>query len=414
LKTIIEKERETPVFLETDVVVAGGGPAGLASAIAAARLGMKVTLVERYGFLGGMATGGLILNLIETQRYGSGTCQEIIHRLLKTEAALAHPEPEGTSLEWVEGAALSGEAVTDFDPEQFKMVTEEMATEAGVNLLFYTLIVETLVEEDRVIGIIIENKAGRQVILGQVFVDATGDGDLFASAGVPFILDRHPWGIDFGFRFGNVDVTKALDWRDHNPTQYSTLMSQVKTSIGNFHWETTNRLDTVCGDGGRIQGDGLNPMDLTLISIETRKNVSAVVHYLRGSMPGFENAYLIDTASQIGVRETRKVVGEYTLTREDVTGRKHFQDAIASSVFDIPYRCLVPKNINGLLVAGRCISVSHEAHGNIRNIPPCLATGQAAGVAAAISVQTGVSPRNINITALQKALKNQGVYLENK
>jgi ribulose 1,5-bisphosphate synthetase/thiazole synthase len=416
MEIVEESARQTAVMEEADVIIAGGGPAGFAAAIAAARNGAKAVLIERSGFLGGLATGGLIISMIETHRYGHGICKELIDRLLEFGAAKSYPRPKGVIPEWADGAALSGEAIVDFDPEIFKIVADEMVAEAGVNLILYSLVVGSISQKNNVQALIIENKSGRQAILGKVIVDATGDGDVASAMGAAFHMDNHSWGIDLGYRFGGVDTQRVLQWKSENRAKYKELMANFNKKMDSFeiNWERTTRNDIVWGEAGRItQADGLNVRDQTKVTLDIRKNVYAALKYFRSNLPGFESAFLMDTASQLGVRETRKIDGEYTLTREDVLEGREFDDTVTRGPFDIPYRCLIPKEVDGVLTAGRCISVTHEAHGNIRNIPPCIITGQVAGTAAALSSGTGVRPRDLHTKKLQKVLSEQGIRLGN-
>jgi len=411
VETIVEEKRETIVAAEADVVVAGGGPAGLAAAVAAARNGVDVLLVERYGYLGGMATGGLVICLVETDRYGYGICKEVIERLSDLKAATLNKAGGETPI-WVEGASLGGEESWNFDPEALKFVADELVTESGADVLLRSLIVKSIVKEKGIQGIILEGKSGRQAILGKVVVDATGDGDVAASSGAPLNLDRHPWGINLEFRIGNVDVETAMQWRKENPEFYGKLMKNLEKDVGKISWGRTVNEGVVWGHGAHFYDvDGLNVQHLTRVEIESRKMIMASLKFFRNNLPGFKNAFLMDTASQTGVRETRRIIGEYTLTKEDALTGRRFDDTIVKGLFDIPYRCLVPKEIDGLLVAGRCISTTHEAQGVIRNIPPCLITGQAAGTAAALAAKKGVKPRKLDVHLLKEALTKQGIKI---
>ena len=408
MKTIVEERRETVVTAEVDVIVAGGGPAGLGAAVAAARNGADVLLVERYGHLGGMATGGLVICLVETARYGYGICREVIERLSDLKAAKLNKTKRETP-SWVEGASLSGEESWNFDPEALKFVADELVTKSGADLLLHSLVVGSITEEKDVQGIIIEGKSGRQAVLGKVVVDATGDGDMAAASGAPFNLDRHPWGINMEYRIGNVDIEAAMQWKKENLELYGKLDEDV----GKISWGRTVNKGVVWAHTPRCfwNLDGLNVRHLTRVEVESRKMIMKSLRFFRNNLPGFEDAFLLETAPQIGVRETRRIMGEYTLTKEDALSRRRFDDAIARGLFDIPYKCLVPKEVDGLLVAGRCISTTHEAQGVIRNIPPCLTTGQAAGTAAALAAKRGIKPRKLDVRLLKEALKRQGVKI---
>jgi len=409
MRFIIEKEKKTPVTDEVEVVVAGGGPAGVAAAVASARLGAKTMLIERYGCLGGMATGGLVITLVETKRYGMGIVNEAVERLESLGGARMR-RPATEPHEWKDGASFSGEECINVDPELLKYVLNEMAVEAGVDLMMHSLVVGVEMEDNIIESIILEDKSGRHAVAGRMFVDATGDADIAAAAGAPFSCDRHPWGINVDFRFGGVDVAEERTFRDEHPEECVKVLGGLKEHVGGrMSWGPSVKDGVVWGGAPHLlEADGLSPRDLTLVEVEGRRAVVKGLEYLRAHMPGMERAFLLDTSSQVGVRETRRIIGEYVLTKEDEVGGRRFDDAIASSLFDVPYRCLVPLKVDNLLVGGRCISTTHEAQGPIRNIPPCMVTGQAAGVAAALAVKTDTPPRRLEPRDVIEALIKQG------
>jgi hypothetical protein len=409
LKFIVEEERRTPITDEADVIVAGGGPAGVAAAIGSARLGVRTMLIERYGCLGGLATGGLVITLVETKRYDMGVVREVIEWLEGLGGARLR-RPAGKPNEWTEGASFSGEECVNIDPELLKYILNEMALEAGVDLVMHSLIVGIDSEGGSIRNLVLEDKSGRHAVAGRMFVDTTGDADVAAAAGAPFNHDRHPWGINIDFRFGDVDVAVERLFRDEHPEEHKKLLDGLSELVGGrMYWGPSVREGVVWGGAPHLHDvDGLNPRDLTRVEVEGRRAVVKGLGYARSSIPGLENAFLLDTSSQVGVRETRRIAGEYTLTMEDEVGGRRFEDAIASSLFDIPYRCLVPRKVDNLLVGGRCISTTHEAQGPIRNIPPCMNTGQAAGVAAALAVKGGIQPRNLDHGTLREVLIEQG------
>jgi hypothetical protein len=409
LRFIVEKEKKTPITDEAEVVVAGGGPAGVAAATASARLGLKTMLIERYGHLGGMATGGLVITLVETKRYGIGVVKETIERLRGLGGANLRSQG-GEPNEWIEGASFTGAECINVDPELLKYVLNEMVMKAGVDLLMHSLIVGVDVEDDVIKNIILEDKSGRHAITGKMFVDATGDADVAAASGALCSYDKHPWGINIDFRLGGVDIANEGAFRDEHPDEHKKVLDGLNELVGGrMYWGPSIKDDVVWGGAPhRLEADGLNPRDLTLVEVEGRRAVVRGLDYIRSHMPGMEKSFLLDTSSQIGVRETRRIMGEYTLTKDDeITGRR-FKDAIASSLFDIPYRCLIPKGVDNLLVGGRCISTTHEAQGPIRNIPPCMITGQAAGVAAALAVKNSTQPRKLHTEEIKEALIKQG------
>jgi hypothetical protein len=315
----------------------------------------------------------------------------------------------GETPRWTEGASFSGEENWNFDPQALKFVADKLVTESGADLLLHSYAVTSIVREKKVQGLMVEGKSGRQAILGKVVVDATGDADVAAASGAPFNLDRHPWGIDLECRIGNINLEKALLWKKENSGTFEKLMKELGKDVGSIGWGGDVNKGVVWSHGPHFyDADGLNVKHLTKIEVESRKMIMKGLQFYRKNVPGFEDAFILEFAPQIGVRETRRVVGEYTLTKEDAVSGIRFDDAVASGPFDIPYRCLVPKEVDGVLVAGRCISTTHEAHGVIRNIPPCLVTGQAAGTAAALAAKKGVRPRKLDSHLLREALKKQG------
>ncbi len=409
MRFVVEKERRTPITNESEVVVAGGGPAGVAAAIASARLGVKTMLVERYGCLGGMATGGLVITLVETERYGVGIVKETIERLQELGGSRlrnAKSEPS----QWTDGASFSGAECIDIDPELLKHVFNEITLKAGVDLIMHSLVVGVDMEGDIIKNVFLEDKSGRHAVTGKIFVDATGDADIAAAAGAPCDLDKHPWGVNIDFRFGGVDVFEAKRFREEHPDEHKKVLDGLSRYVGGrMYWGSSVRDGIVWGGAPhQLKADGLNPRDLTFVEVEGRRAVVKGLEYIKIRMPGMKEAFLLDTSSQIGVRETRRIVGEYTLSKDDEIDGRRFDDVIASSLFDIPYRCLIPKKVDNLLVGGRCISTTHEAQGPIRNIPPCMVTGQAAGVAAALAVKSGIRVRDLDPQEVIEALIRQG------
>jgi hypothetical protein len=409
MRFIIEKERRTPVTGEAGVVVAGGGPAGVAAAIASSRLGVETMLIERYGCLGGLATGGLVITLVETERYGMGVVKEAIERLdelggSKLRKAASEPNT------WTDGASFSGEECVNVDPELLKHVLNEMVLEAGVDLLMHSLVVGVDADSGVIKHVILEDKSGRHAVAGEMFVDATGDADLAAAAGAHYDHDNHPWGINIDFRFGGVDIGKETRFKEEHPEEHKGLLEGLSRHVGGrMYWGPSVRNGVVWGGGPhKREANGLDPRDLTMVEVEGRRAVVTGLEYVKARMPGMEEAFLIDTSSQVGVRETRRIIGDYTLTKEDQVGGRRFEDAISSSLFDIPIRCLIPRGVDNLLVGGRCISTTHEAQGPIRNIPPCMVTGQAAGVAAALATKIGIQPRKLDHELVIDELIEQG------
>lgn len=385
MKTISEPAREIPVIAEADVLVVGGGTAGLPAALAAARSGADVLVMERYGYVGGASTGGLVITL-PLDRQGVIT-RELEERLLE-----------------IGGAALMGDDWLAWCPETLKWMGLKMLEESKVRMLFHSWCVGCVVEDSRIDSVIIESKAGRQAIKAKVVVDCTGDADIAAFAGAPYAK-----GDDSGkmkevtmmFMMSNMDEDKLKSGKPLS--EPPRRMGRRLTSIYPGHLNVW---------GGRIGDiDGTDPRDLTKAENELRKQVFEWWLWARQNMPGCEEAYISMTAPQLGVRETRRIVGGYCLSKADWNAKTMFPDHIGFAYVDksIPYRAILPQKVDNLLVAGRCISFDRDILDPMRLIPPCMVTGYAAGMAAALSVQDGIAPRELDIARLQSALKKNGV-----
>lgn len=427
MTSILRPPRQVPVIAEVDVLIVGGGAAGIAAATSAARNGARTMLVERYGSLGGMATGGLIILLLTLddgagRQVVGGLCQELVDRLAARGAAAFPPPGEWGDadealveryrrwgLVWGRGPHRVRYSVA-FDPEAFRQVANELVAESGARLRFHTWAAEPLLEADRVTAVLVQSKAGPEAIRARVIVDATGDGDLFAAAGEPFETERvHPW---LWFRMGNVrdpDAAIAAARGRFFPTLGGLFFKTLGEGRTLMPWGIADTIDRKI--------DPTNPEDLTHAEIECRRLVMEVADRLRGEVPGFERAYLADIAWQLGITESRRLVGHYVLRREDEDA--DFPDAIAltghwtkyGALYRIPYRSLLPPRPRNLLVAGRCISVDHRVHHATKEIPPCMATGQAAGLAAALAARGDGDAHRLDIGQLQRLLREQGAIL---
>lgn len=428
MKTFHEAARDIPVRGEVDVLVVGAGPAGLGAAICAARQGAKTLLLEQSGAVGGVATTGLMSHW--TGKTQGGIYEEILDR--------TSDDPENKQ----------GRRYT-INPERLKTGLLELLDEAGCAWQLYTFVAGAIVEDGAVRGVITESKAGREAILAKIVIDASGDGDVAAWAGVPYVKGRESDGkmqpVTIMFKMGGVDTDRApfpgsfedtaqvpageiqALARKHLKAPAGHVLIYHSTLPGVVTLNMTNCTDI----------DGTDPESLTKGDLICRRQMDKIADFLREFAPGFENAYTISSASIIGVRETRHFKGLYTLTEQDILEAKVFEDWCATRLhfnfdvhnitgagldetgvqkhfpqhhgYTIPYRCLVPVERDGLLLAGRNISGTHMAHSNYRVMPICANMGQAAGIAAAICVQEGIQPRELDVKVLQRELEAQGV-----
>ncbi|CAN5891989.1 FAD-dependent oxidoreductase [soil metagenome] len=450
-------EQEIPVRDVGEVLVVGAGPGGLAAAIASARNGASTTLVERFGYLGGNLTAGLVgpcmtsYSLDGQQQLIKGIYEEMVIRM-EAQGGAVHPKhiPAGSSYS---GFIVYGhDKVTPFDPEAVKFVALDMVREAGINLRLHTFVADAIVEDNAVTGVIAASKSGLEALKARVTIDCSADADVAARAGAAFEQGRDSDGLTqpmtLFFRIKNVNDAVVEEYVKAHPEDYRPFASIIaeakekgefpipRKGVGIYKTTETGvwRVNTT-----RMHAfDGTNVEDLTNAEIAGRDQVRILMHFFRNWLPGFENVQLLDTASTIGVRETRRIVGEYQLTLEDLATGRDFDDVIGlcgypvdihsptgdgggadgemptANIYQMPYRSLVPRDIDGLLVAGRALSATHEAQGAVRVMPPVFAMGQAAGTAAALAVEWGVQPRNVPVPQLQEMLVRQGAYLGEK
>jgi hypothetical protein len=444
LKMITESASQLKVCREAEVVVVGGGPAGVAAAVASARNGADTVLVERYGHLGGLATGGLVLLIMPMSDEAggqqiAGLCQEMVERL-DTMGGAVHPTKEelGSGDKelvnyWLSRGcrffAQEGRVTLNvlFDPEMFKCVLNDMVAESGVKLFLHSWGSRCIMDQETAQGIIFESKSGRQAILGKVVIDTTGDGDMFASAGARFDAGMDPAirssKLAMVFRVGNIDFPALNAFRQSRPKEYEGLMQELEGLGGFPMYLRTWREDMVWFNNFLGGLDGLNVEDLTSVEVDGRKKMLLTHQFFKTNVPGFEASFIIDTASQIGVRATRRLMGAYVITEEDLqTGRLHedtiavipvrqWSQSIRSSLVYIPYRALLPLEKENLLVAGRCLSSDQAANNALAPIQCCVAMGEAAGTGAALATRNGVSPRQVDYKDVQRHLLAQGVPL---
>ena len=439
-----------------DVIVSGGGPAGIAAAAAAARCGADTLLLEQNAYVGGCAASGLpFLNFFSRKREQviRGIGEELMRRMQEEKAALQHILTQGGHVD----------SITMIDPEWMKIAAEELLLESGVRILYESFVCGAEVSRGALSSVLVANKAGLNKFAAKVFVDATGDADLVAFSGAGFEYgredDHEAQAMSLVARVSNVDVEQVSGafpispivtaplGADHaynvHVTGKLTLWNDALRGMGLFDHDDHDFWGGTTRDGELTYVNvtrvaHLNPTDpeeYTAANIEARRQLKGMMQFFNRYIRGMEKAYISSTPNGIGIRESRRLKGVYTLTEEDVLSGRRFPDAIArngycidihdpsgkkwgakfieseNGSYDIPYRCLVPEETDGLLVAGRSISATHEAQGSIRIMPACMATGQAAGVAAALAAKAGVQPRHIDVAALQERLRKAGAIL---
>lgn len=441
--------------IEADIVVCGGGPAGVNAAIAAGRSGARTVLVERYGFIGGMSTAALVypwmtFHTAEGKQVIKGIAQEIIDRLMQRKASPGH----------LRDTVGFVHTITPYHPEHYKVLALEMLKEAGVKLLLHSFADRVVTEGPQIQSVELTTKSGKVEVRGTVFIDATGDADIAYLAGAPCLQgrdgDKLTQPMTMKFRMRGVDLARVKQYMLEHPeefyrkTPFGELPGLPLSGVLGYykHWKeadlpinrdqvlffTGPEDDEVLVNTTRVQGlDGTDVEDLTEAEEQGRRQVLMVADFMR-RLPGFEGASLSAVGAQIGIRETRRIDGVYALQADDVVQGRRFPDVIARSgypidihdpsgkgvtaawvqgdgAYDIPYRCLLPRQITNLLTAGRCISTTHEALATTRLTPSCMATGQAAGSAAGLAVKHGVRPGDFDIGELQSVLEAGGALL---
>lgn len=452
MKTISEPSRTIPVIAETEVLVVGGGPSGLAAALAAARAGAQTMLVERYGCLGGVLTQVGVESVAWYRHPGTSDCEGIgreFERRAK-EARLTRPEPQSHS--------------DVIDTEGFKVLADQMIAEEGITPLYHTLVTEVLCENNTVSGVVVESKSGRGAILAQRIVDCSGDADVAARAGAPFTQrDKHTaMGVTVMFTCAGVDVprfntfvreTLKPTYADWGKNWSIKTSGKEDTMFSPYLEEVFDRAKTdgiIPGDASAIAGtwstftesgealqlnmvyafgyDCTDAWDLTKAEITGRQQALWAICALRHYVPGFEKARLRNFGMTLGTRESRLIDGEVRIADDYVLNQGRCADSVGifpefidgsgylilpvcGNYYQIPYGCLVPKKIDNLLVAGRCISGGVIAHTSMRNMMCCAVTGQAAGAAAAVSLKGQCTPRSVSIAMLQEELIRQGVRI---
>ncbi len=441
------------------MLVVGGGPAGLGAALGAAWAGANVILAERYGFLGGNATVALVMPLMSffTERRQPGSANSA--RLLPTDHGPGDPVVAGALGVFLERLVAAGGAVTPsettgyvvpFDPEMFKLTAAELLDDAGVNVLLHAFASGVMTDNDPP-GVVLETKSGPVLIEADAIVDCTGDGDIAAAAGAPYEIGRDADGLvqpmTLMFRMVGMNHPAFAAYVHENPSQWRGVhglwdLIADAAAAGELELPREDILLFATPHPGEVGVNstrvtsvlGTSVWDLSHAEWSSRRQMRQIAAFLRKRVPGFADAYVVQSGTAIGVRETRRILGEYKMTAEDILSARKFGDAIArgtypidihnpvgkgtvlkrvppGEAYEIPLRCLLPQATERILVAGRCISGTHEAHSSYRVTPTAMATGQAAGVCAAIATRTRRVPRAVRAAEIQAELRRQGASL---
>jgi ribulose 1,5-bisphosphate synthetase/thiazole synthase len=426
---------QIPQLDTVDVLVAGGGSAGCVAAIAAARTGARVLLVERHGSLGGIGTGVLdtfygFYTPGPNTRVVGGIAQEVVDNLTARDAAFIRPNTYG-----------AGGGVT-YSPEVLTLLWDELVVGSGADVLFHATAIDTVVNPatGAVTDVLLATRNGLLRVSASIVVDTTGDADICARAGAGFDAaqpDAPVQALTTTFRVAGVDTERA---RSFPKEELFELMARAAGSgdyalprqEGSIHRTPVEGVSLA----NMTRVEGIDPTDARQLSraeITGRRQVGEYVRFLRDLVPGYEKATLVGLSTSIGVREARRIHGDYRLTADDVLGARRFPDAIAQcgapiedhsggtdtiwryipdhAVYDIPLRCLLPAGLTNVIVAGRCLSASHEAHASARSIAQCMAMGQAAGTLAALSSAGRTAPRQVDVAVLQRHLRDGGAIL---
>jgi hypothetical protein len=442
LKTIEEPARQIPLYGEYDIVVLGGGPAGIAAAVAAARAGRRTLLIERYGFLGGMGTAAGVTNFCGLHANVHGGMHRVVQGIASDLLARIDRLGGLNAPHLILGKIFA----QAYDTAAYKIAADDLLVAHKVDILFHALGAGVVMhDETRIAVLLVETKAGRQAIRADIFIDCSGDGDLAAWAGAPFeVGDRegHMLYPSMMFRLNGIDPERAGEaWKTipalmekaeaAGTHQFPRKAAIVRPQRSGIEWRV-NFTQLARADGSAI--NGIEPDDLTRGEIEGRRQAVEAFAFLR-TVPGFEKSYIVDLPPQLGIRETRRLVGGYQLSGEDVLGCASFEDSIGVNgwpieahvagdvIFtfppipesrgfnELPYRMLVPEAVDNLLVAGRCASMTHEGQSAARVSGACFAMGEAAGSAAALALSRNTKPRDIAVETLQQALRQQGAFI---
>jgi hypothetical protein len=472
VKQIEEPSRITPVMAETDVLVVGGGPAGLSASIAASREGVDTMLVERYGCFGGNITQSLVGTIAWYRRAKTvgpgGIGLEFEHKAKEMGGSITTYNKDITTTEMGKflerkGLLVNGKPTGEIlNTEMFKYIADTMVQEANIVPLLHCTVVDVIKEGEKIIGVITESKSGRQAIMAKRIIDATGDADLIHHAGAPYRKDPRSelQRVTLNFSCSGIDTKKLFPYYLKNVREKPGVFAYLRQArelffmdelacllepiddikrgieipedieIESFWKDYSEAGEIYSFNGVHMEGrDCTDVWDLTKAEIEGRKRIIKAIKGLRRRTPGFEKARLKSIGSSLGTRESRKIIGEYNLTEYNVKNQARFEDSIGicpefidgfgqvilpttGRYFQVPYGIIVPQKIENLLVAGRCVAGDKISHAATRQMVCCAITGQGAGVAAAVSIKNDATCRDVDIVKVQNSLKNQGVRIE--
>jgi len=457
---IVEESKQIPVIAEPDVLVVGAGPAGIGAAVAAARLGAKTMLIERYGFMGGNLTIAMVNPMftfhdVDGKQVIRGIAGEVVDRLIALSASPGH----------VSDLTFDNASMTPFDPEGMKLLLFDMCEEAGVELMLHTVVADAIAKDGRVEAVIVESKSGRQAIKPKIVIDCSADADIVARIGAPFVKGRESDGamqpVTLFYRIAGIDIPRLKQWMKDNrqllkdspndeqidgseALAFLGMNDLIKQAMEQGEWPSDAaprilmyelpRQGQIAVNCTRLQGiDGTKTEDLTKAESITRRQAWQIHQFMKKYIGGFEDSYILDTGAQVGIRETRRIIGDYTMTEEDVLSSRAFEDGIAcgtfaidihppdgeqqvftgsgKAVYEIPYRSLLPQGVNNLLVAGRSISATHTAFGSVRVMATAMGIGQGAGTASAIALRDHCDTRSVDVAKVRQSLLEQGQYL---
>jgi hypothetical protein len=441
MSTVLEPARATEIFGEFEIIVLGGGPAGIAAAAAAGALGRKTLLIERYGFLGGMGTAAGVTNFCGLHANVHGDIRQVVHGC--ADDLLGRIDRLGGLNE--PHVILGKTKAQAYDTAAYKIAADDLLLSRGVDILFHALAAGVVMDGARIDALLLETKSGRRAVRGGIFIDCSGDGDLAAFAGAPFEIGADDGGMLYPtmmFRLNGVDpdvageawktIPELMEQAEKRGAHFPRKGAIVRPQKHAIEWRV-NVTQLKSANGRAL--DGTDARELSMGEIEGRRQALAFFDFLKLNVPGFADSYIVDIPPQLGIRETRRITGRYSLSREDVLSCASFEDTIGVNGWPIeahvardvvwewpdipasrgynhlPYRMLLPQGVGNLLVAGRCASMTHEGQSAARVSGACFVMGEAAATAAHIALSSSLSPPDISVATLQDQLERNGAFL---